>query len=77
MRNRFECGVWEIFVPGVEPGMAYKYEIRAGFGELLAQKADPYAFEAEVPPRTASITSTVSSMRNSRSTLVKASSGDS
>ena len=55
MRSRFEIGVWEIFIPGVQAGMAYKYEIRAGFGELMAQKADPYALESEVPPKTASV----------------------
>jgi 1,4-alpha-glucan branching enzyme len=55
MRNRNECGIWEIFIPGVMPGTPYKYEIRAGFGELLALKADPMALEAEVPPRTASV----------------------
>ena len=55
MRNRNECGMWEIFIPGAMPGNTYKYEIRAGFGELLAQKADPVALEAEVPPRTASV----------------------
>jgi len=54
MRNRQECGVWEIFVPGVGPGAIYKYEIRAGFGELMANKADPFAFEAELPPNTGS-----------------------
>ncbi len=55
MRNRFECGAWEIFLPGVGPGARYKFEVRAGFGELMALKADPYAFEAELPPRTASV----------------------
>ncbi len=55
MRNRFECGIWEIFLPGVGPGACYKFEIRAGFGELMALKSDPYGFEAEIPPKTASV----------------------
>lgn len=55
MRNRHEAGVWEIFLPGVGPGARYKYEVRAGFGELMSLKADPYAMEAEHPPATASI----------------------
>ncbi|MCW5700906.1 MAG: 1,4-alpha-glucan branching protein GlgB, partial [Rhodospirillales bacterium] len=55
MRNRHEIGIWEIFIPGVGPGAAYKYEIRAGFGELMALKADPFAFQAELPPKTASV----------------------
>ena len=55
MRNRYECGVWEIFLPGVMPGTVYKYEIRAASGDLMPLKADPVALEAEIPPRTASV----------------------
>jgi 1,4-alpha-glucan branching enzyme len=55
MRLRRECGVWEIFLPDVPPGTRYKYEIRARDGHLLTQKADPYAFAAELRPATASI----------------------
>jgi 1,4-alpha-glucan branching enzyme len=54
MRPRDPYGVWEIFIPGVRPGMLYKYEIRARTGELRT-KADPYAQQAERPPATASI----------------------
>ncbi len=55
MRLRRECGVWEIFVPGVEAGARYKYEIRSRNGNVLPQKADPYGFAAELRPSTASI----------------------
>jgi 1,4-alpha-glucan branching enzyme len=55
MRKRHECGVWEIFVPRVQAGAVYKYEIKAQGGALLPLKADPYAFHAERPPRTASV----------------------
>jgi 1,4-alpha-glucan branching enzyme len=55
MRNRSECGMWEIFIPGAMPGNAYKYEIRAQSGDLMPLKADPMALEAEIPPRTASV----------------------
>ncbi|MDR1368329.1 MAG: 1,4-alpha-glucan branching protein GlgB [Candidatus Accumulibacter sp.] len=55
MRLRRECGVWEIFLPGILPGERYKYEIRARDGRLLPQKADPYAFATEMRPATASI----------------------
>ncbi|MDR1709322.1 MAG: 1,4-alpha-glucan branching enzyme, partial [Candidatus Accumulibacter sp.] len=41
MRLRRECGVWELFIPGVEEGARYKYEIRARDGRILPQKADP------------------------------------
>ena len=47
-------GVWELFVPGIYAGEMYKYEIRAGSGEVLL-KADPYAFYTEMRPGTASI----------------------
>jgi 1,4-alpha-glucan branching enzyme len=55
MRMRHECGVWELFVPQVDAGALYKYEIRGRDGELLPLKADPYALFAERPPHTASI----------------------
>ncbi len=47
-------GVWETFVPGVGAGERYKFQFLTRDGVVI-QKADPFAFEAEVPPRTASI----------------------
>ncbi len=41
MRKRVECGVWELFVPGIDRGATYKYEIKGAHGELLPLKADP------------------------------------
>ena len=55
MRKRHECGVWELFVPHVARGDRYKYEIKGPSGNLMPQKADPYAFQAEMPPHTASV----------------------
>jgi 1,4-alpha-glucan branching enzyme len=55
MRKRVECGVWELFIPGLDRGEVYKYEIKGPHGELLPLKADPLAFAAEHPPRTASV----------------------
>ena len=54
MRSLGSSGIWEVFVPGVEPGARYKYEIIAPDGEIRL-KADPMAFETEVPPKTASV----------------------
>ena len=54
MRNLLPSGVWEIFVPDLEVGERYKFEIRTRAGHLL-EKSDPYAFQCEVPPRSASI----------------------
>jgi 1,4-alpha-glucan branching enzyme len=55
MRKRPEAGVWEIFVPGLKVGALYKYEILGPDKELLPLKADPFGFEQEHPPATASI----------------------
>jgi 1,4-alpha-glucan branching enzyme len=55
MRKRDAGGFWEIFVPGIGPGEVYKYEIVGADGALLPLKADPYASQAEHPPRTASV----------------------
>ena len=55
MRRRADAGVWELFVPEVGPGTPYKYEILAADGTPLPLKADPYAFQSEMRPSTASI----------------------
>jgi 1,4-alpha-glucan branching enzyme len=47
-------GVWEIFVPGVEPGAVYKYEILPPHGAPCL-KSDPVAFQAELRPETGSV----------------------
>jgi len=54
MRGLGSSGIWELFVPDVEPGARYKFEIRTADGELR-MKADPFAFRAEHPPRTDSV----------------------
>jgi 1,4-alpha-glucan branching enzyme len=55
MRRRGVTGVWEIFLPGVPEGTAYKYEILDAAGQLLPQKSDPFGFGSEHPPKTASV----------------------
>jgi 1,4-alpha-glucan branching enzyme len=54
MRLRRDTGVWEIFIPDVGPGVAYKFEIKGQGGTLLPLKADPFAFASEMRPKTAS-----------------------
>jgi 1,4-alpha-glucan branching enzyme len=54
MRRSGESGVWEIFVPNLEPGEIYKYEIISP-GLPVFLKADPYASYAEEPPNTSSV----------------------
>jgi 1,4-alpha-glucan branching enzyme len=55
MRLRRECGVWELFIPDVEPGSLYKYELLGPEGHLLPLKSDPFAFEMQKRPETASV----------------------
>lgn len=49
-----ESGIWEGFFPGIGKGEVYKYAIHSNTGEYL-EKADPFAFYAEIAPNTASI----------------------
>ena len=48
-------GVWEIFIPEIGEGEAYKYELRGPGGELLPLKTDPFGLRSERLPGTASI----------------------
>jgi 1,4-alpha-glucan branching enzyme len=52
MHKRVPSGIWELFIPGAKAGDNYKYRIHAH--GTFADRADPYGFGAEVPPRTAS-----------------------
>jgi 1,4-alpha-glucan branching enzyme len=54
MRLR-SSGVWELFIPGLGPGAAYKYFVRSRFHGYQQLKADPFAFACEVPPKSASL----------------------
>jgi 1,4-alpha-glucan branching enzyme len=46
-------GVWEVFVPGIEPGAFYKFEIASRASGELMVKTDPYAQAFELRPGTA------------------------
>jgi 1,4-alpha-glucan branching enzyme len=54
MRRLGTAGIWELFLPGVEPGARYKFEVVDAHGRLRL-KADPFAFATENPPGTASV----------------------
>jgi 1,4-alpha-glucan branching enzyme len=54
MRPIGAAGVWELFVPGLGGGELYKYRITSQQDARPVDKADPYAFAAELRPRTAS-----------------------
>jgi 1,4-alpha-glucan branching enzyme len=55
LRSRGSSGVWELFVPELDEGAIYKFEIIGPRGELLPLKADPYGFRSELRPHTGSI----------------------
>ena len=57
MRKRYDSGLWEIFIPDARIGAAYKYELVGADGNLLPLKSDPFGFEAELRPSTASVIS--------------------
>ncbi|MFE7751532.1 1,4-alpha-glucan branching enzyme [Streptomyces sp. NPDC057428] len=54
MRSLGSTGIWELFLPGVGEGSAYKYDICRPDGSHT-QRADPMARYTEVPPATASV----------------------
>ena len=53
MQKHIPAGIWELFVPGLKEGDLYKYRVNR-CGEHV-EKADPFGFAAERPPRTASV----------------------
>ena len=56
MRHRRDVGVWEIFIPDIADHRGYKFEIIGAQGSLLPLKSDPFAFNSEIRPKTASLT---------------------
>ncbi len=54
MNRLGDSGVYELFIPELGAGMKYKYEVITSGGAKML-KADPYAFQAELRPATASV----------------------
>ena len=54
--RKIGLGAWEIFIPGVEAGQKYKFELLTMHGEILL-KSDPFGVAFELPPLNASIVS--------------------
>ena len=52
--RRIGNGIWELFIPEIGYGEHYKYEIKNPHGHIY-EKSDPYGFQQEVRPKTASI----------------------
>ena len=55
MRLHPDNGIWELFIPGVDEGDRYKFEMLDRDGQLLPLKADPLGQYHESPPGNASI----------------------
>lgn len=55
MRVLGHSGVWELFIPGIQAGTLYKFEIRTSAGMVIL-KTDPFANRTELRPNTASVT---------------------
>jgi 1,4-alpha-glucan branching enzyme len=57
LQSRGKSGIWEGFIPGVGTGALYKYHISSRYHSYRVEKADPFAFFSETPPKTASVVS--------------------
>ncbi len=54
MRFHPKMGLWELFLPHAKVGQKYKFEVLDAHGNLRL-KADPFAFQSELRPDTASV----------------------
>ncbi|MEX0761611.1 MAG: 1,4-alpha-glucan branching protein GlgB [Dehalococcoidia bacterium] len=55
MKVEGSSGIWSAFVAGSHQGGRYKYRIFSSHNGYVVDKADPFAFRAEEPPRTGSV----------------------
>ena len=55
LRPKGQSGIWEGFIPDVAKGTIYKYYLVSHHRGYSVEKADPFAFYNETPPKTASI----------------------
>ena len=58
MYKHMNSGIWEVFLEDITPGQCYKYSIETFRGDIIL-KADPFAFQSEVRPNNASITTDI------------------
>ena len=52
--RKSDSGVWDLFIPAIGIGCSYKFEIKNQAGHIY-EKSDPYGFQQEIRPKTASI----------------------
>ncbi|MBF0505215.1 MAG: 1,4-alpha-glucan branching protein GlgB [Nitrospirae bacterium] len=55
LRFRGVSGIWELFIPGLEEGTLYKFDILSVYNRHREQKVDPFGFFFEVRPKSAAI----------------------
>ncbi|MBO0912158.1 MAG: 1,4-alpha-glucan branching enzyme, partial [Acidobacteria bacterium] len=55
LQPRNSSGIWEGFIAGVGKGSLYKFHITSHHRGYVTDKADPFGFYHEEPPRTASV----------------------
>jgi 1,4-alpha-glucan branching enzyme len=63
-------GIWEVFLPDVATGECYKYFIESNNGYQV-EKGDPYAYQWETPPLTATVTADLKYQWNDEAWLNK------
>ena len=63
MRHRGSSGIWELFIPGLDEGELYKFEILSSVGGQVGLKTDPYGFAGEMRPNNASVVRTIDGYR--------------
>ncbi|CAK1848513.1 1,4-alpha-glucan branching enzyme [Vibrio crassostreae] len=54
--QRLDYGMWGLFIPELEEGAQYKFELKGPNGEGLPHKADPWGFYSEQYPSFSSVT---------------------
>ena len=62
MRPRGSSGIWELWVPGIGIGAAYKYEISSRDRRVFL-KADPYGFAMQLRPDNCSVVTELNGYR--------------
>ena len=55
MRMPGASGIWELFIPGLQEGALYKFEVYSRYNRHRQQKSDPFAFFCEKRPMSANI----------------------
>jgi 1,4-alpha-glucan branching enzyme len=55
LSNLGQSGVWQGCVEGVQEGQRYVYQITSRYRDYQIDKADPFAFSAQLPPDRASV----------------------